>query len=554
MVSVNEKLRDEAVRHAMALDRLNKGTLSGIVKILNESDLDLVQKIMNSTALDQGLTSIRSRRLKSLLDDIRVINRDAYDRLQKYTVKGAKDAGAHEIDFQKEIIERSLPIEWDVTKPDINMLAAIVNERPFEGKVMGEWFQDLERNKFDRMQGQIRMGLVEGETVPQIARRIRGTPAANYRDGVLEISKTHAETVVRTAINHTVNGARQRLYSQNKELIKGWQFCATLDSRTTLLCAGLDGQVFKLGEGPQPPRHPRCRSSSSPVVKSFRELGIDIDDFDESTRESMNGQVSAKETFSTWLKKQDPAFIREYLGDERAELFMRGKFELNQYNGELGKPLTLAQLREKEFKPRAKKPAIVPKGETPAQRAERERLANVFMDEYEFRLTAPDAQGHGIEKLDNLDKKAIHGYTRSIYGPVNKMLRKQTTTSGRSAIRDDLLPAAQAYVDTLVQALDKLPNYTEPTTRGMELVDTSIFKTGDTFVDPGFLSTSYGSGFFGNVKMFIKGKTGKLIERLSNYTNEKEVLFKPGTRFKILNVEQPKSSYENLTKVYMEEI
>jgi len=87
--------------------------------------------------------------------------------------------------------------------------------------------KDLEAAAFARVRDAIRQGFVEGQTTDQIVRRIRGTRANQYRDGILEISRRSAESVVRTAINHTANVARQELYKANDDLIDSWRFVAT---------------------------------------------------------------------------------------------------------------------------------------------------------------------------------------------------------------------------------------------------------------------------------------------------------------------------------------
>ena len=66
-----------------------------------------------------------------------------------------------------------------------------------------------------------------------------------------------------------------------------------------------------------------------------------------------------------------------------------------------------------------------------------------------------------------------------------------------------------------------------------------------------FTSASTGKGFSGNVRFTIHGRHGKRIERLSAYPSEREVLFKAGTQFRVLNVRREENW---LTRIEMEEI
>ena len=110
---------------------------------------------------------------------------------------------------------------------------------------------------------------------------------------------------------------------------------------------GRDGTVYKPGKGPRPPAHFNCRSSTSPVTKSWRELGFDIDELPPATRASMNGQVPSDQTYDGFLRGQDKGFQEEVLGKRKAELF-RGGLKTDRFVDKSGKEYTLDQLRKRE--------------------------------------------------------------------------------------------------------------------------------------------------------------------------------------------------------------
>ena len=65
---------------------------------------------------------------------------------------------------------------------------------------------------------------------------------------------------------------------------------------TCLRCAALDGTVYKLDEKkPQMPLHPRCRCIWLPETKTFRELGVDWDEIQETSRPYTIRLVSVEE-------------------------------------------------------------------------------------------------------------------------------------------------------------------------------------------------------------------------------------------------------------------
>lgn len=99
----------------------------------------------------------------------------------------------------------------------------------------------------------------------------------------------------------------------------------------------------------RPPLHPRCRSMLQLVMKSWQELGFDgVDDLPESTRASMDGQVSEKTNYEEWLNSKTPEEQDKALGKGKADLWRRGVITFADMLDQSGRPMTLEQL-SKEF-------------------------------------------------------------------------------------------------------------------------------------------------------------------------------------------------------------
>ncbi len=109
-------------------------------------------------------------------------------------------------------------------------------------------------------------------------------------------------------------------------------------------------------------------------------------------------------------------------------------------------------------------------------------------------------------------------------------------------------------------ALDKLESYKGNVYRGADLSLEVINKykkaaeTGEPYTENYYLSTSKDrEGVFDRNTMYqIKSKNGKQIEELSLFSEEKEVLFKEGTKFKINSVYFDEEMNKNV--IEMEEI
>ena len=345
MPTANEELADLSVRHQVQIFRLSSGVLRKLIPLLNRADQEIIAKLASRGATLEG--SFTSKRLGSLLESIRVINRDAHTGLGRELRKELRDLAAYEASFQARMISSALPIQWDIVSPSAEMLDAVVNAQPFQGKLLKDWVSELDASKFRRVRDAVRLGMIEGQTTDQIVRRIRGTRALRYKDGVMEIGRRGAEAMVRTAVSHTASAARETLYQANSDLIAKEVWVATLDTRTCPVCGSLDGQEFELGKGPRSPVHIGCRCLRAPVTKSWRELGFDIDELPPGTRASMNGQVPGDMSYEQWLRRQPVSVQDDALGKSKGQLFRKGELPLDKFR-QGNEELTLDQLRAKE--------------------------------------------------------------------------------------------------------------------------------------------------------------------------------------------------------------
>nr|DAS42720.1 MAG TPA: minor capsid protein [Caudoviricetes sp.] len=80
--------------------------------------------------------------------------------------------------------------------------------------------------------------------------------------------KNDVERLLRTEVNYILNQATLDGYKEAG--IEKYEFSATLDSRTSQICSELHGEVFSIKSVAvglnYPPMHPRCRSTTIPIV------------------------------------------------------------------------------------------------------------------------------------------------------------------------------------------------------------------------------------------------------------------------------------------------
>lgn len=363
--TTNTRLYDESVRHQIDILRYGNGELHKLVGMFNRAAPSLLSAVSDYDPSDApGVTN--QARLNNLIAAVDVWVDALFKDINETLDSDIKEFGDAEAEREVNKIDHAVPLDLRrgikarkpaapkprfglvLGTPTTEQVYASVHARPFQGKLLNEWYAGLTDSVKQTIRSTIRQGYVDGLTTDAIVRNLRGTRSAKFTDGVLQQSRRSIERTVRTALNHTANVAREQVYKKNNDLISGVRWVSTLDTRTSETCIALDGQTFPVDEGPRPPAHLNCRSCTTPIIKSWRELGFDIDELPEATRASMDGQVPESETYGSWLKRQSAETQTDVLGASRAALFRDGGLTVDKFVDEAGRSLTLDQLRARE--------------------------------------------------------------------------------------------------------------------------------------------------------------------------------------------------------------
>jgi len=141
-----------------------------------------------------------------------------------------------------------------------------------------------------------------------------------------------------------------------------------------------------------------------------------------------------------------------------------------------------------------------------------------------------------VYHLDRVELAALKNYTSHGYMVVNQALRKGGSEATKVA----------PYCRVLQEALKKLPNYSGKVYRGASLPPEvrARYTVGATIEDSAFTSTSVIPEIaqkFGLDDYFeIQSKSGRLVHGVSASMSEAEILFPPGSRFKVKQIQEKK--------------
>jgi SPP1 gp7 family putative phage head morphogenesis protein len=385
----NEQLRDSMVAHQIGLLRLSGSINNRIIQLLDATEADLkdrIERALNSLVdgnpVDVTLPNVL-KKLKALQDSIGEIRGAAMnDALDEWNSQ-MRDLSVAEPAFTLSKIHAAMPIILDMALPSPATLRALVSKQPFRGQTMKQWADQLAEADQQRIMNEIRIGLIEGQSIADIARRIVGSAQYDGVDGATQITRNNAEAITRTAVNFFSNAARQEFFEANADVFTEELYVATLDSRTTPICRSLDGKHFPVGKGPIPPLHWNCRSlriaivtdqpigerpfNSSTEDQLLDEFTADnnlgsvssrdnlphgtkgkFDEFARKRTRQLIGQTPASTTYQEFLRNQSATFQDDVLGVAKGKLFRKGGLTLDRFVDRNGKELTLKQLLQNE--------------------------------------------------------------------------------------------------------------------------------------------------------------------------------------------------------------
>lgn len=372
-MSANEYLEDWSNTNAINILRVEAGIRKKVVKELETLEQDLVKKIAVASPSKKG-------NLQLLLKDTSQTITESYKTITKNTEKDLDKLARTQIKGTKAALNGAIGVPLLRKSPTESQVNAVMRRSAIEGHSSGKWWKEQDKALRFKFEGQMRQGYLAGEDVGDLAKRIRGTKANNYKDGIMNVSKAQAETLARSSVQTVSNEARLEAIEENDDIVGEIRWLATLDSRTTKTCMALDGKRWSLPEYepvehdkefPGPTAHWGCRSTQVPVLPSLseltgkkikslgdkefqsavddrlKEMGMSEDQRKGAvvrSRASMDGQIPKDKTYGQWLKTKPNEFQNKVLGINRANAFRSGQLEISDLTNQDNRPLTLEQL------------------------------------------------------------------------------------------------------------------------------------------------------------------------------------------------------------------
>lgn len=336
-MSTNDKIEDAITRHQVFIMRYSLGREA----VADEYVARLVEAV--EERLGPDIASVSPARLDQIIADVLSDIKERSDEYEKSVVDEMLEFIGYQSDFNVNLLDFNA--EAEVVTPALGILQAAMLLRrmplePTKSYTINEALREYSDRKSRQIVQTVRDGVTLGQTSQEISSNVKN---------LTKLQQRQAATLARTITNYVSIQAREVVMRENSDITDSYKWIATLDSRTSLICAGRDQQVFKeSNDSPKPPAHFNCRSTITPIVKDEFDLGLDIQGRRPAVSDEGVKQVKGNTSYESWLRRQSVAFQVEVLGVARAKLFREGRISIGRFVDEQGRTLTLDQLRKLE--------------------------------------------------------------------------------------------------------------------------------------------------------------------------------------------------------------
>lgn len=258
----------------------------------------------------KGTTVARNLRLREALSQAADKIAELASSAEVSAMAAAQQAALTAIQAQLDIVAAQLPEEmkasltrnWTRVQPDA--LAAIV-ARTAE-RIHAE-FYPLSDEAVKAMKSTLVRSIAVGENPRRAAKQMLRRTEKRFNGGL-----NRAMVIARTEILDAHRAASKAAEKGNEDVLKGWVWIASLDSKTCPSCIGQHGTEHPLDEeGPLDHHQGRC--SRAPLTKSWKDLGFDIP-------EPPSTIPDAEE----WFNNLTPGTQLRIMGPSRLELLQSG--------------------------------------------------------------------------------------------------------------------------------------------------------------------------------------------------------------------------------------
>lgn len=331
--AARQEAHDAATR-GVVRDRFSASLHERVLKMLRALEKDVVGKL---SAFDPQDTSGRAKRLRQLQKEIAAEVKRRFELIAKEATAELADLAVEEARWKQASLRKTWNAAGVTAQPALAptaILEALVDQPTVLGGIAADYWKAEGAALTQKFVQQMQLGVAGGESIGDLIKRVRGSKANNFTDGIMSVSRKNAESLTRTSVNSIANAAHMEVYKQNSDIVEGVQHYSVLDSRTTLICSSRHGLKWKL-DGYEPIGHDKT-FMSPPLHWRCRSIIVSVLDVEAETPEV---------NFTDWFDSLSADKQEQLFGKGRAQLWRAGRISQSDLLNQNGRPLTLKELK-----------------------------------------------------------------------------------------------------------------------------------------------------------------------------------------------------------------
>jgi SPP1 gp7 family putative phage head morphogenesis protein len=342
-VNANTQVYDKVVDRA-AMIRLYERRVNGKIEVVIDGHAVRLDDVIRKGNLSPAG---REKLFKEIDKELLKTYKETYN----ISKRSLLDLFGDQVSYAYQNVETAIGKIWKPERPNRRIAEEVVLEKPlYKDSTLAAGWAGVSVAEKKRLEAVIRKGIADNKTVDEIALEVR-------KGNVHTISRQQSKALVVTAITSVSTQADHAVYRANERALRGWQYVAVLDARTTPVCAHRDGHIYPMGDTAHlPPAHFNCRSTTVPVFKSWDDISKlegaaqirrrNLQNLSAKDIAFYDGQTALRESYNDWLLRQSKDVQLRHLGDyQKVDLFRTGQLELNQFTNPEGNSIGIKELR-----------------------------------------------------------------------------------------------------------------------------------------------------------------------------------------------------------------
>lgn len=280
------------IRWRYQLDQFEAGALKEVLKSVEQARKEILRELGKPKKY-ADIDSWADSRNEELLKE-----------LDELTVGVKNQLGADVTELAEISYTKSLEVHNDIFSVggkahNINLLQYAPDQikaflaEPVGGLLLKDWVNETYDYPLQqKLKTEMMAGMFRGQGYKALDRRI---------NELLGEAAENTITMTRTWVHSANVAAQHNVMKANADIMAGWKWSSVLENGNfgtgrgiCLTCLGLDArdEIYPIDGGPPLPAHPRCRCLRKPATKSWRDLGIPIDDLEDELRPySVRGKI-----------------------------------------------------------------------------------------------------------------------------------------------------------------------------------------------------------------------------------------------------------------------